>query len=234
MALPQVERAVAPSIIAPGADPPPAFAAGRWSLAAWAIARGGGAATPFAGQLGGSQAGARIAYALDADRRLAVVARVASALGTRQTEAAIGLDWQPTRLPVRLVVEQRIAVDAAAGGTAAGLIGGVDAQPVGAGLALDAYGQAGVIARRGGEAFADGQLRLTRPIAAAGALRVTAGAGAWGAAQRDAARLDLGPTLVAGVRIGGRTLRVALDWRARVAGDANPGSGPALSIGTDF
>ncbi|WP_204317143.1 hypothetical protein, partial [Klebsiella aerogenes] len=29
-------------------------------------------------------------------------------------------------------------------------------------------------------------------------------------------------------------LRIALDWRQRVAGEARPGSGPALTLGADF
>ncbi|MBS0285465.1 MAG: hypothetical protein JSS15_13700, partial [Proteobacteria bacterium] len=57
--------------------------------------------------------------------------------------------------------------------------------------------------------------------------------GAWGGAQRGAARLDVGPA--AGVAVpAAMPLRISLEWRQRIAGDARPGSGPALSIGADF
>ncbi|MFT3978462.1 MAG: hypothetical protein QM688_15330, partial [Sphingomonas bacterium] len=58
----------------------------------WLIARGDGPAVPFAPQLGGSQAGLRLTYALGDSRRVAVAARFSSALATKQREAAVGLD----------------------------------------------------------------------------------------------------------------------------------------------
>jgi hypothetical protein len=56
----------------------------------------------------------------------------------------------------------------------------------------------------------------------------------WGAAQPGAARLDLGPTLTADMRGDATSPRLALDWRQRVAGDALPPSGPALTLAVDF
>lgn len=200
----------------------------RWSGSAWAIVRGaggaGGVATP---QLGGSQAGARLAYALD--DRLALAARVAGALGTRQREAAIGVEWRPTALPLRVVAEQRIGLAATRGGPALGMVGGVSDRPLPLGLALDGYAQAGVIARDSGEGYADGAIRVGRAV---GALDLSLGA--WGAAQRGAARLDLGPSVAVVVPVAAARVRVSLDWRQRVAGNARPASGVALSLGTDF
>lgn len=211
----------------PGAPVPPVFTASRWSGSAWAIARPGGRATPFASQLGGSQAGARLAYALGGG--VAAYARVSAALDSRQQEGAVGLDWRPARAPVHLIVERRLGIAGIKGGTAAGVIGGIGPTAVGAGLRLEGYGQAGAILRERVEGFADGSLRLTRAV---GPLDL--GLGAWGAAQRDAARLDVGPTLGVAVPVAGRTVRVSADWRQRVAGSARPGSGPALSLGMDF
>lgn len=213
----------------PGADHPPVFRASRWSGSAWAIARPGGRATPFASQLGGSQAGARIGYAVDGARRVAVYARVSAALESRQQEGAIGLDWRPTRLPVHLAIERRIGIAGIRGGTAAGVIGGIGPTPVAAGVRVEGYGQAGVIVRDRAEGFADGSARATRALGP-----IDLGLGAWGAAQRGAARLDLGPTIGVGVKLGAQTVRVTADWRQRIAGDARPGSGPAVSVGLDF
>lgn len=217
-----------------GSDAPPVFTASRWSGSAWAIVRPNGRATPFASQLGGSQAGLRFAYAIDRARRLAVTARISTALDIRQREAAIGLDWKPTRLPIHLIAEQRIGIEGASGGPALGAIGGMGPTPVGAGFRLEAYGQAGVIARDGVEGYADGSMRIARPIAGRDRAMLDMGFGVWGGAQREAGRLDIGPSIGASVPVGRRWLRVTADWRERIAGDARPGSGPALSIGTDF
>ncbi|UVO51179.1 hypothetical protein M0208_11910 [Sphingomonas sp. SUN019] len=212
---------------------PDAFPRFRASL--WTIVRGSGAASPFAPQLGGSQAGVRATYALDDVRRFALAGRLSTALGSRQREAAIGVDWQPTALPIHLIAEQRIGIEGARGGPSIGVIAGVGPAPVAAGFRLDAYGQAAAIARDGGiDGYADGALRIARPMATVGAASIDLGLGAWGGAQRGAARFDIGPTASASVPIGGKTVRLSVDWRQRVAGDARPGSGPALSIGTDF
>jgi len=207
----------------------------RWSASAWLVARPGTGlgAAPGASQLGGSQAGLRIAYLLSPERRIAAVARIAAPLAGRGAEAAVGLEWQPARAPVRLVAEQRFGLDGTRGGTGLGVIAGVDAR-VPADFRLEAYGQAGAVRRARLEPYADGAARATRVVAEGGGVRLSLGAGAWGAAQRDAQRLDLGPSAILGLPIGRQNVRVALDWRQRVAGDARPGSGPALSIGGDF
>src|SRR3546814_13408027 len=92
----------------------------RWSSSGWVVLRGDGAAgAAFGGsQLGGSQAGARLAYAIDPAHRLQLVGRVATPLRGRGREAAIGVAWQPTRAPVRVVAEQRFAIDGGRGGPA--------------------------------------------------------------------------------------------------------------------
>jgi len=223
-----------------GAIPPPlrpdpiAAAPSRWGASAWLLARGGSNGTLLGGQLGGSQAGARLTYALGVARRVALVARAATPLSGRGKEAAVGVEWQPTRAPVRLVAEQRVSLDGGKGGPTLMAIGGIGPAPVAAGFALESYAQAGAIARDGIEAFADGAARLTRPIAHLGSATLDLGAGSWGAAQRGAARLDVGPSLGLIVPVARRSLRLTLDYRQRIAGAARPGSGIALSIGSDF
>lgn len=225
------------AIAAPLAPPPPDSSnatRSRFAASIWAIVRDGAGGRPFAPQLGGSQAGARVTYALGDARRLALAARVSTAIGTRQQEAAIGLDWQPTRLPVHVVAEQRIGVRGARGGPALGLIAGIGPAPVTGSLTIDAYAQGGAIARDGVEGYVDGAARLAHPFVRIGQARLDLGVGAWGGAQRGASRLDLGPSVTLVVPLSERAIRLSLDWRQRVAGRARPASGPALSIGTDF
>lgn len=223
------------NIVRFGTPAPPA-ARSRWSASAWSIVRGdgarGGIATP---QLGGSQAGLRIAFALDPAQRLALVARGAAALGSVQQEAAIGLEYRLPGVPVRLVAEQRIALRNARSGPALGLVGGISEARLPAAFRLDAYGQAGVILRDGGVGYADGSVRAARPILRdRGGTMLDVGAGAWGAAQPGASRLDIGPSMALRVPVAGSAIRATLDWRQRVAGNARPPSGPALSVGADF
>lgn len=214
--------------------PAPAPGRSRFAGSAWLIARDGGTSDVPGSQLGGSQVGARVTYAVSRDRRLAVSARLSAPLAAPGREAAVGLDWQPTRAPVHMIVERRFALDGGAGGTMAGVIGGFGPQEVIAGVRLEGYAQAGVIARGRVDGFADGALRATYPLVAIGRLRVDAGGGVWGGVQRGAGRLDIGPSLGLIVPFGPRALRLAADWRQRIAGPSRPGSGPALTIGTDF
>jgi hypothetical protein len=215
----------------------PAATPRRWSASGWAMVRGsgagGGVATP---QLGGAQAGIRVARAITADGRVAIVARIAVALDTRQQEAAIGIEWRSTALPVRLVAERRIGLADQRGGSALGLIGGVSDRPLPAGFRLDGYAQAGAVLRNDLEGYADGAARATRRVVRTGGGTTFAiGLGLWGGAQRDACRLDVGPAATIDLPLGDAPhLRVALEWRQRVAGAARPGSGPALSIGADY
>jgi len=208
----------------------------RWSGSFWLVARGGGgvANAPLGGQLGGSQAGLRLAYLLDRKHRIAAMARVTSPLGSGLREAAVGVEWQPTRLPVRIVAEQRVALNAGKGGPAITLVGGFGPLPIGGGFRLESYAQAGAIHRDRTEGFVDGAARMSHPVMTLGAIPVDLGAGLWGGAQRGAERLDIGPSITATLPIAGRQARLSLDWRERVAGQARPGSGVALTLGADF
>lgn len=224
-----------PGIIPPPFAPPPlATPPARLAGSAWLLARGGAGGTLLGGQLGASQAGVRLTYALGDARRIALSARVATPLRGRGAEAAAGLDWQPTSMPLHLLAEERFSLDGGRGGPTLLVIGGVNPTEVAAGFRLEAYGEAGAIKRDGVEAFGDGAARLTHRMASRGLARLDLGAGVWGAGQRGVRRLDIGPTVGAVLPVAGRALRITADWRARIAGNASPGSGPALSIGTDF
>lgn len=221
----------------PDAPPPRPVVArryDRWRASLWLVARPGSGigAVPGAGQIGGSQYGLRIVRPLGSETPVAAVGRVAGPLAGRGAEAAIGLEWQVAR-PIRLIVERRIPLDGGAGGSGVGVIFGID-HPLSPRLRIEAYGQAGVILRGRSAPYVDGAGRLIRRLFDGHGIDVSAGAGLWGAAQREARRLDAGPSLVVGVPLGASRARIALDWRQRIAGDGRPGSGLALSIGSDF
>ncbi len=144
---------------------------------------------------------------------------------------AVGLDWKPARhLPIRLIVEQRIPLDAGAGGTALLAVTGIGPRPIAPGVSVTAYAQGGAVARDQIEPFADGAARVSTALTPA----IDLGLGLWGGAQRDAQRLDVGPTLGLALPVVDRHIRLSLDWRQRVAGRAAPDSGPALTIAGDF
>lgn len=203
----------------------------RWSASGWlSVRQGSGLSAAPGGQLGGSQAGFRIAYLVVPPHRVALFGRVVTPLSGPGREASVGVEWQPTRAPVRLVAEQRFALEGGRGGPGLGLVAGTDSRIAG-GFRLETYGQAGAVRRDRVEPYADGAARATHPIPGT---PLAIGAGAWGAAQRDAGRLDVGPSATLSLPVGGQRVRVALDWRQRVAGEARPGSGLALTLGSDF
>lgn len=144
------------------------------------------------------------------------------------------MEWQPGHLPVRLIIDRRFALDGGRGGPEIGVIAGVGPRRIAPGIELAAYGQAGVIERKAAEGYADGAARLTHDIARPGRVRVELGAGAWGGIQPGTRRIDLGPTAALAFAVAGHGARLSLDWRERVAGNARPGSGPALTLGADF
>jgi hypothetical protein len=167
----------------------------------------------------------------DPERPLALSLRLSAPLRRPAgAEAAVGVDWRPLRqAPVHLLVERRQAFGGE-GRSAFGLTvhGGVGDAPLGR-FRIDAYAQAGVVGARSRDPFADGSVRLSLPLG-----RGRLGGGAWGGAQPGAARLDLGPQAALSLPVAGRAVTIAADWRLRVAGDAEPGSGPTLTVATDF
>ncbi|HEV2748459.1 MAG TPA: hypothetical protein VGW34_14330 [Allosphingosinicella sp.] len=226
---------------APAAPPfglaPAVARASRWSGSAWMFVRRAGASPlAAAGTLGGSQAGARLSYRLNHDvrRPLSLSARLYSPLGESGAEAALGVEWQPiASLPVRLLAERRQAL--ADGGRSAFSVlayGGVsDSRLIGPVL-LDGYAQAGMVGLRSRDLFIDGSAQLGIALDQKG--RLKAGVGLWGAAQPGVARLDIGPQASVRMPVGGTAVRVAAEWRFRIAGDAEPASGPALTVATEF
>ena len=214
------------------------FLSMRPSVAAWLIARSGAGTRGLAqnGQLGASQAGARFILPVFGigEARLAANVRASAPLrGRVGKEAAIGLSLGAGRsIPLELIVERRFAIDRG-GRNAFALtaVAGLNDRPLIAGWTMSAYGQTGLVGIKVRDAFADGSFRIERALGNSG---IRAGAATWAAAQPGASRVDIGPRLSRRLRLGPTTLVVAAEWRQRIAGQASPGSGPVISMGSDF
>ena len=202
----------------------------RLQLSSWALLRGqtGNATLASGSTLGGSQAGARLTYAFN--RQLAAQLRTASAVGgQRGFEVALGARYQPLRsIPVWINAERRQSFgDYGRSDFALFAEGGVYQQRLPWKFVLDAYLQGGIVGIRDRDLFADGAFTATRPVFR----NYSAGVGVWGGAQPGLYRIDAGPRLSMRVR---DNIRVHADWRQRLAGKADPGSGPALTLAADF
>lgn len=217
----------------------------RLSLDAWLFLRPGGPRSVLAGGVGPaaygrSQVGAILRYRLrpSAPRDPFAYARADAALVSNgERQVALGLGARPVaEVPLVAHVEARVTHQD--GRTqlrpAAFVAGGTDALTLPAGFALRSYGQAGYVGGRFESAFADGQAVATREVARFDLGTIRAGAGVWGGAQRGAERLDIGPSAALTFRLGDAPLRLSLDYRIRVAGDAAPGNGAALTLSRAF
>ena len=207
----------------------------RLQLSAWALLRppqpgvSGPRSLATAGTLGASQAGARLNY--NFTRAIAATFRTTSDVGRRGGEVAAGVRFQPVAgIPVWFDAERRQRLGKYGGGRNAFALffeGGVYDRPMPWQFNLDAYLQGGVVGFHHRDRFIDGGLTLTRPVYR----QFSAGLGVWGAAQPGVYRVDAGPRVSMRVR---NNVRVHVDWRQRLAGNAAPGSGPAVTLAGDF
>ncbi|MXO74659.1 hypothetical protein GRI40_05405 [Altererythrobacter aerius] len=222
----------------------PVQGASPWRLDAWAAWRPGSGLVRIAdgarpASYGGSQAGASIRRILAAGpHQPSVHLRATYAPDRpRQADLAAGLGVRPIAgLPVRVIAEARatrVGADTELR-PAAFAVTEVPPMDLPLGLTAEGYAQAGWVDGRHDTAFVDGQARVTRTVGMVGPVRLDAGAGAWGGAQKFAERLDIGPTLSLAAAEGPAAVRLSLDYRVRVAGRASPGNGPAITLSTGF
>ena len=255
--LPVPDNAIAAAPAAMPASPPvpylPAARAEalRWSGDGWILWRQGGngfnlpgAGLPGAslpsGAYGSSQAGFVLRYRLapSSPLRPTLYLRASSGLyQPRGEEAAFGLSLRPLpKVPVALMGEARVT--STLSGTvvrpAVAVVTELPPARLPMGFRAETYGQAGWVGGKDHTPFIDGQARLDRPIAKAGTAELRLGAGAWGGAQRGASRLDVGPTATLDLGLGPARARLSADYRWRVAGDAAPGSGAAVTFSAGF
>lgn len=237
----------------PAAAPPaslpqhaPTFTGSRWSSDAWLMMRQDTTRAVASGRpsYGRSQAGAVVRYRLAPAGGHApqAYARASSALaGPLERDLAVGLSARPLpRVPVRVALEARISETEQGTEVRPAAIAVTELPPANlpGGWRAEAYVQAGYLGGSFATAFVDGQGRVERTVARLGEAEVSAGAGAWGGAQEGAARLDVGPSAAVAFRLGSKSsrarARVAADYRFRVAGEADPRSGPALTLSAGF
>lgn len=217
----------------------------RWTSDGWLLLRSGGAAALGTGAApatyGASQMGAVLRYRIapTSTHRPEAYLRAATALGRgADKELALGISARllPT-VPLRAALELRASDQPGGQQVRPAAMVVTEIRPIDLpyGTRAEFYAQAGYVGGKFATSFADGQARIDTPLGSIGDANLRAGAGAWAGAQKGAARVDIGPTATVGVPIGGGgSARLALDWRMRVAGNAEPGSGPALTLSAGF
>lgn len=229
--------------------PPHTSRLSHWSADGWLLLRGGDLPPALAAgtaAYGGSQAGAVLRYALAPASALLPQAyvRVSGALGgrVRQNEVALGLMVRPVkRLPLAVLGEWRLQEQPGQTRTRPVVMAITQLPPLRLllGIEGEAYAQGGWAGGRNATAFYDLaatlQRRVLHPMPGA---QVSAGGGVWSGGQRGASRLDVGPRVELRGMLGPPSrrigVRVGVDWRFRVAGKAEPGSGPALTVAAGF
>lgn len=207
---------------------------GRFGFYAYSFWRQGTGPAPLGvSQYGGGQSGIITTYHIG--RRLSLLARATIAHeNIREREIAAGMRWLPNaKVPISMTIERRFR-NSEADVFAAYAAGGKSGVTLPLQMKLEAFGQAGVISGRGGGYFFDTQARAEREILGLGRFPVTAGGGIWAGGQKGVSRIDIGPTIGTKIKIGEGSFRLNADWRFRVAGNARPGNGPAVTLSTSF
>ena len=205
-----------------------------WEAETYLFYRPDGKQTSLAagGQLGGSQFAARVAWR-PGGGPIGFAARAYAPLGGKGAEAAAGIDWHPFGDgSVRVSIERRQRLDAQGRSAWSAYAAGGFYRSRGS-AELDGYAQAGVVGTERRDTFVDGALRIGYRLPTHGLIPIL-GAGLWGAAQPGVARVDVGPRAALRIPVGPHILTAALDGRLRLAGNARPGSGAALTLAADW
>ena len=216
----------------------------RWSLDSWLFYRPNSQLRASPGQLlptyGASQAGAVLRFQLDpesAQRPFAYMRASAALSGPEQADIAAGLGLRPLAdIPVTAMAELRASrndgrTEFRPAGLAVTELAPINL-PLGA--RAEIYAQAGYVGGDFATAFADGHARIDREVGDFDLASVRLGTGAWGGVQKGVARLDIGPTASVQIHVANRPVRIAFDYRRRIAGNARPQSGIALTLSTGF
>jgi hypothetical protein len=214
--------------------------ASRFSAYAYAFWRGNRGANPNAlaaqPQYGGSQAGVILTwdpFGLPQNGP-ALLVRGSIAPNSAERDIALGMRWKPHhKLPVSLTLERRFRNDRP-DRFSAYVSGGIDSAPLAGPLELDAFGQGGIVSGKDGGAFFDAQARAVAPFKRSAPTAISLGGGAWAGGQRSIARLDVGPSVSATLDVADVPIRMQLDWRFRIAGNAGPSTGPTLTFSSGF
>jgi hypothetical protein len=193
------------------------------------------------GQYGGSQSAVMAAIPVlrfsgnPGLSRLSMAGRVSVAHGSvRERELAAGVRWRPVaRIPVQVIAERRFR-ESRPDAFAALVAGGQSGVKLPLGFRMDGYGQAGFVSGQGGGPFTDVAAQAHRSIAQSQRASFAIGAGVWGGGQDNVMRIDIGPNMRANISAGSAVFQFDASWRVRVAGYAQPGNGPAITLSTSF
>ena len=188
-----------------------------------------------AAQYGGGQSGVIATIGLKDRAPVAILVRATVAHDNlRDRELALGMRLQPSKsLPMTITAERRFR-STGADHFAVYAAGGKGGIRLPAGFTLDAFGQAGVVSGQNKTHFFDVRAVADRRILPQMPLPLHIGAGIWTGGQRGATRVDIGPSFRTELPLGQTKVRLTADWRVRVAGNADPGNGPALTLSTGF
>ena len=233
-----------PDVVTPiGAPPPSATTPQGFEVYAYSFWRRGSSPTGTLGngQYGGSQSAVIAAIPVlrfsgnPGHSRLSMAGRVSVAHGSvRERELAAGVRWRPVaRIPVQVIAERRFRENRP-DAFAALFAGGQSGVKLPLGFRLDGYGQAGFVSGQGGGPFADVAAQAQRSIAQSQRASFAIGAGIWGGGQDNVLRMDIGPNMRANISAGSAVFQFDASWRVRVAGHAQPGNGPAVTLSTSF
>ncbi len=214
----------------------------RWSADGWLLWRRDSDTPLLAGRpsYGRSQAGAVLRYELapaNARRPQAYLRATTALEGFRERELAVGTSARPfASIPLRLHAEARVSDRPGNSEVrpAAFAVTELPSLALPSDLRAQAYVQAGYVGGEFSTGFVDGQARIDHSLVGNEDFDLRAGAAVWGGTQKDAGRLDVGPSAALTFRLGDTRGRLAADYRFRVAGDARPASGPALTLSAGF
>lgn len=216
----------------------------RWSMDGWALWREGSnsalVAQGRAPTYGASQAGAVLRYRLSPQSGFdpnAYVRLYRALVDNGESEAAVGASARlVAALPVRAHAELRVTRFSAKTEVRPSAFVTTELPPVRLplGLRAEAYAQGGYVAGKNATGHVDGQLHVLRDVKRFDLGALSLGAASWGGAQEGAERIDVGPSARLDLSLGEAPARVSLDYRERVAGDAEPASGVAVTLSTRF
>ncbi|HEY8603965.1 MAG TPA: hypothetical protein VIL62_06480 [Tsuneonella suprasediminis] len=216
-----------------------------WRIDSWVFYRPTASSRRFASggnrpsTYGSSQAGIVLRRALSRDdhRPFLYTRLTATPDQPRQSELAIGIGGKPLPdVPLQMQAEMRVFDQ---GGQtevrpALAAVAELPATQLPLGGTATGYLQSGYVAGGYATAFIDGHLRAEREVATTSAARLFVGGGVWGGVQRGAGRLDIGPSVAVNWDTGPVPLRLALDYRLKLAGDADPPDGVAVTLSAGF
>lgn len=192
---------------------------------------------------GGSQAGAILSYRLIGNRQngLFTYGRISTAIGVRdhiiaQEELALGVKVKPWNgIPISIHAEQRFAMKNDHNlGRAIYFAGGSGPTTIFEQFQLEAYGQGGFVLAERNIYFFDGFATLQRPVVELQQAKFAVGIGLWTGGQSNVSRIDVGPRADMRIPVGTGIARVTVDWRQKMAGNATPKSGLAVTVATGF